>query len=190
MAPHQREACLGQRGCVIWLTGLSGSGKSTIARAMEKRLVEAGRFAYVLDGDNVRHGLNADLGFSADDREENIRRIGHVAALLADAGCITITSFISPYRRGRDQARAVVAEGRFIEAYLDVSLDECERRDPKSLYKKARAGEIREFTGIDAPYEPPLSPELSLRTGECDVDQCVSRLCGLLVERDLLPREP
>jgi len=155
-----RQKLLGQRGCVVWLTGLSGSGKSTIARALEAALTADGRLAYVLDGDNVRHGLNSDLGFSPDDRDENIRRLGEVAALLADAGVVTITAFISPYRAGRDRARAAVGDDRFVEVFVDAPLDACRQRDPKGLYKKAQSGDIQQFTGIDAPYEPPATKGL------------------------------
>jgi adenylylsulfate kinase len=156
----EREAALGQKGCVVWLTGLSASGKSTIARRVEQLLLERGKVAYVLDGDNIRHGLNKDLGFSPEDRTENIRRIGEVAKLFADAGAVALTAFISPYRADRNTARALVPEGRFIEAYVNASLQLCEIRDPKGLYKKAREGKIPEFTGISAPYEAPLTPEL------------------------------
>ena len=161
---EEREQAVGQQGCVIWLTGLSGSGKSTVAMRAEQLLLERGVFAYVLDGDNVRHGLNKDLGFSPEDRTENIRRIGEVAALFTDAGVINVTAFISPYREDRDQARACAKEGTFLEVYVECDLDECERRDPKGLYKKARAGEIPEFTGISAPYEAPDKAELVVNT--------------------------
>lgn len=180
VTPELRERLLGQRGCVVWLTGLSGSGKSTIAQEAQEHLVSAGRPAYVLDGDNVRHGLNADLGFSPADREENIRRIGEVAALMADAGLIVLTAFISPYRAGRDRARQAAPKGRFVEVYLDVPLEECERRDPKGLYRKARAGEIAEFTGIDAPYEPPMQPELTLNTAGRSPQWCAEQILAYL----------
>ena len=150
----------GHQGAVIWFTGLSASGKSTIANAVDHKLHQRGMHTFVLDGDNVRHGLNKNLGFSQEDRTENIRRIGEVAKLLADAGIITLTAFISPYRADRDQARALLEPGRFIEVLVDASLETCESRDPKGLYKKARAGEIKGFTGIDDPYEAPESPEL------------------------------
>jgi adenylylsulfate kinase len=159
-----RERLLGQRGVTVWLTGLSAAGKSTIAVILERMLLERGRHAYRLDGDNVRHGLNKNLGFSADDRTENIRRIGEVAKLFTDAGVIVIASFISPYRSDRDAVRSLMAPGDFVEVYVKVSVEAAERRDPKGLYKKARAGEIRGFTGIDDPYEAPEEPELVLDT--------------------------
>jgi adenylyl-sulfate kinase len=176
VAARERAQLLGQRGAVIWLTGLSGSGKSTIGYALERRLNGGRHLTYVLDGDNVRHGLCSDLGFSPQDRTENIRRIGEVAALFADAGLIIITSFISPYRSDRDLARQRVPAGKFIEVFLDVSVEVCERRDPKGLYKKARAGEIPEFTGVSAPYERPVAPELALDTESLDLDACVDTI--------------
>ena len=178
--PRQRERLLGQRGCVVWITGLSGSGKSTLARACEAELHRAGRLVYVLDGDNIRHGLNADLGFAPADREENIRRVGEVAALFADAGLITLVAFISPYRRDRERVRRRLGEGRFLEVYLEAPLEVCEQRDPKGLYRKARAGEIEDFTGVDAPYEPPPAPELVLPTARLDLAECTARLVGCL----------
>ena len=188
IGPDDRARLLGQRGCVVWLTGLSGSGKSTIAQALEERLVRAGRATYVLDGDNVRHGLNADLGFSPDDRRENIRRVGEVAALLADAGLVTIVALISSYRASRQQARRAAGDGRFIEVFMDIPLAECEKRDPKGLYGKARRGEIRDFTGVDAPYEPPDEPELALKTSNLGVDECVVAIESCLQARGLLPQ--
>jgi adenylylsulfate kinase len=160
----ERAALLKQKGATIWFTGLSGSGKSTIAFTLEHALVQRGHLAYVLDGDNIRHGLNKNLGFSAADREENIRRIGEVAKLFADCGVITMTSFISPYRKDRDTVRALNAEGKlpFIEVHVNTPIETCEQRDPKGLYKKARAGQLKNFTGIDDPYEAPLKPELTL----------------------------
>ncbi|MBD0384248.1 adenylyl-sulfate kinase [Paenibacillus sedimenti] len=152
------------KGCIIWLTGLSGSGKSSISFEIERLLFERNVSAYVLDGDNLRHGLNRDLGFSADDRRENIRRSAEAAKLFVDAGIITLLSLISPYRVDRDAARALFEAGDFIEVYVKCPLDVCEQRDPKGLYKKARTGEIREFTGISAPYEPPLQPEIVIQT--------------------------
>lgn len=159
-----RERLLAQRGVTVWLTGLSAAGKSTIAVILERILLERGRLAYRLDGDNVRHGLNKNLGFSAEDRAENIRRIGEVAKLFTDAGVIVIASFISPYRRDRDAVRALLAPGDFIEVYVKVSVATAERRDPKGLYKKARAGEIKGFTGIDDPYEEPERAEIVIDT--------------------------
>jgi adenylylsulfate kinase len=159
-----RERLLGQRGVTVWLTGLSAAGKSTIAVLLERMLLERGRLAYRLDGDNVRHGLNRNLGFSADDRAENIRRIGEVAKLFTDAGVIVLVSFISPYRRDRDTVRALLGPGEFVEVYVKVSVEAAERRDPKGLYKKARAGEIKGFTGIDDPYEEPERPEVVIDT--------------------------
>src|SRR5712692_2090390 len=160
----QRAQLLKQGGATLWFTGLSGSGKSTVAFTLEHALVQRGHLAYVLDGDNIRHGLNKNLGFSAADREENIRRIGEVAKLFADCGVLTMTSFISPYRKDRDSARALhVAEQlRFVEIYLNTPIETCEQRDPKGLYKKARAGQLKNFTGIDDPYEAPFHPELTI----------------------------
>jgi adenylyl-sulfate kinase len=181
-----REALLRQRGCVVWLTGLSGSGKSTIACVLEEKLVGAGYLAFVLDGDNIRHGLNRDLGFTAEDRAENIRRIGEVAGLFAHAGVVAITAFISPYREGRHVAREAAAPERFFEVYLHTPLAECEKRDPKGLYRKARAGEIVEFTGIDAPYEAPERAELTLETAELTPAECVERILAMLKNERIL----
>lgn len=188
----ERFKALGQQGCVMWMTGLSGSGKSTVACAVESALVNMGKKVYRLDGDNIRFGLNKNLGFSPEDRTENIRRIGEVAKLFADAGIITLSSFISPYREDRDQARKVTEEAglKFIEVYVEVPLDIAEERDPKGLYKKARAGEIKGFTGIDAPYEAPENAELVLNTGDMSLDDevkaCVEYLHanGLLASSD------
>src|SRR5215831_20417580 len=155
-----RETLNGHRGCIVWLTGLSGSGKSTIAVELEKRLWDHGVRAFILDGDNIRHGLNKNLGFSPADRNENIRRVGEVAKLFTDSGVIVLTSFISPYRADRDGVRALLGAGDFIEVYLSASLETCESRDVKGLYRKARAGQIPEFTGVSAPYEAPEQPEL------------------------------
>jgi adenylylsulfate kinase len=185
---REREGLLGQRGATIWLTGLSASGKSTIAVALEKALVERGHLAYVLDGDNVRHGLNKNLGFSPADRTENIRRIAEVAKLFTDCGVLVLTSFISPYRSDRDAARALFAEGDFVEVFVDASLATCEARDPKGLYKKARAGEIPEFTGISAPYEPPERPELVLDTAALSVEASVAALLRHLEAQGYLKR--
>ena len=161
---EERAALLKQQGATLWFTGLSGSGKSTIAFTLEHALVQRGHLAYVLDGDNIRHGLNKNLGFSAADREENIRRIGEVAKLFADCGVITMTSFISPYRKDRDIVRAlhVAGEVPFMEIHVNTPIETCEQRDPKGLYKKARAGQLKNFTGIDDPYEAPLQPELTV----------------------------
>ena len=180
ISKKDREKRNGHRGVVIWLTGLSGSGKSTIAVELQARLFEKGCQVYILDGDNIRHGLNRDLGFSPEDREENIRRIGEVAKLFADAGTIVLTSFISPYRRDRDRARALLKPGDFIEVYVNAPLSVCEERDPKNLYKKARRGEIPEFTGISAPYEPPLKPELEIRTDQLSVEESVEQILRYL----------
>lgn len=179
------------RGCTLWFTGLSGSGKSTIASALEAELVRRGVFAYRLDGDNIRHGLNANLGFSAADREENIRRIGEVAKLFADAGVITITSFISPYRADRARVRALheAAGLPFLEVFVNTPIEVCEARDPKGLYRKARAGEIKGFTGIDDPYEAPHSPEIDLLTANQSVEASVHALIAALRDAGLLTRE-
>ena len=183
---EQRAHVLGQRGATIWLTGLSGSGKSTIAVAAEKALVERGRAAYVLDGDNVRHGLNSNLGFSPEDRSENIRRIGEVAKLFTDAGMLVFTSFISPYRADRDQVREIMPAGDFVEVHVAASVETCEGRDVKGLYAKARKGEIPEFTGISAPYEEPEKPELLLDTKAQSVEQSVAQLLTYLEEKGYL----
>ena len=168
VATTERERQNGHRGGVLWLTGLSGAGKSTLAFALEEELFARGYQVYVLDGDNVRHGLNADLGFSHHDRTENIRRVGEVAALFADAGLVCISAFISPYRADRDVARQA-AKGRFHEVYLDADVETCEERDPKGLYRKARSGKIADFTGVSAPYEIPPAPDLVVPTGTEDI---------------------
>ncbi|MEE9608308.1 MAG: adenylyl-sulfate kinase [Myxococcota bacterium] len=186
VSPDERRSLLGQRGVVVWLTGLSGSGKSTIAVGAERALIQRGRLAYVLDGDNVRHGLNGDLGFSPEDRTENIRRIGEVAKLFAEAGLIVFTSFISPYRSDRDAVRARLQPGDFVEVHVDADVATCEARDVKGLYKRARAGEIPEFTGISAPYEEPLDPELVLDTRRDSVEESVRQLIGFLEEKAYL----
>lgn len=160
----------------IWLTGLSGSGKSTLANALEVALTEQGKHTYLLDGDNVRHGLNKNLGMSDEDRTENIRRVSEVAKLMVDAGLVVITAFISPFRADRDTARALFEDGEFVEVFADAPLEECEKRDPKGLYKKARAGEIKEFTGIDSPYEAPANAEVVINTAENDIGECVRQL--------------
>ena len=181
-----RAQSMGQQGGIFWFTGLSGAGKSTLALATEKALFEKGYKTYVLDGDNVRHGLNADLGFSPEDRTENIRRIGEVAALMADAGLIVISAFISPYQEDRNRARTAAPE-RFNEIYVSADLETCEQRDPKGLYKKARAGEIAEFTGIDSPYEPPANPEMVVDTQNNDVKTCVEQVVRYVEQRIALP---
>ncbi len=184
---EDREKLLNQKGCVIWFTGLSGSGKSTLANAVEHVLHQQQHHTYVLDGDNVRHGLNKNLGFSPEDREENIRRIGEVAKLFADAGTIVMTAFISPYRADRDQARALMAEDRFVEVFVDCPLEVCEERDTKGLYKKARTGEIKEFTGISAPYESPLNPEVTVNTDALSIEECAQAVVEALAKAGLVP---
>ncbi|AJG40177.1 adenylylsulfate kinase [Thermotoga sp. RQ7] len=183
---EDREKLLGQKGVVVWLTGLSGAGKSTIAHELEWRLLEMGKLAYVLDGDNIRHGLNSDLGFSPEDRKENIRRISEVAKLFADAGLITITAFISPYREDRKRARNLLKEGEFIEVYVKCPLDVLIERDPKGLYKKALAGEIKEFTGISAPYEEPEDPELVVETDKESIEESVNKILNYLREKGII----
>ncbi|MGQ0502635.1 MAG: adenylyl-sulfate kinase [Panacagrimonas sp.] len=185
----ERGQLLGQKGATLWFTGLSGSGKSTIAVALEKELHRQGRLVFRLDGDNIRMGINKNLGFSAEDRTENIRRIGEVAKLFVDAGVITLSSFISPYRADREIVRKLheAAGMDFIEVYAEVPLEEAERRDPKGLYKKARAGEIKNFTGISDPYEAPEKPELLLHTHQMTLEQEVQALIRLLTARGILP---
>lgn len=182
----EREQFLKQKGVVLWFTGLSGSGKSTIANEVSYKLHKMGKVSYILDGDNIRHGLNKDLGFSPEDRKENIRRISEVANLFADAGLITITAFISPYRVDRDFCRNLVGEGRFIEIYAKASLDTCEKRDPKGMYKKVRAGIIKEFTGISAPYEEPLNPELIIDTDKESIEDSTNKVIDKIEELGLL----
>lgn len=181
-----RERLLKQKGVVIWYTGLSGSGKSTLAHAVEEKLFEEGFVSYVLDGDNIRHGLNKNLGFSPEDRVENIRRIGEVAKLFQTCGIITMTAFISPYKVDRNIARELVEEGRFIEVYVKVPLDVAEQRDPKGLYKKARAGEIKEFTGIDAPYEEPEAAELVIDTSELNLEKSAEKVITYLHDKGII----
>lgn len=180
--PGRRAAITGGPGVTVWLTGLSGSGKSTIAHRMEERLVASGRAGYVLDGDNVRHGLNGDLGFSPQDRTENVRRVGEVARLMADAGLVVAVPVISPYRADRARARAAheAAGIPFVEVWVATPLEECERRDPKGMYARARAGELSDFTGIDAPYEEPAHPDLTLDTTTTDAESCVDLILRLL----------
>jgi adenylylsulfate kinase len=184
-----RERLLAQRGVTVWFTGLSGSGKSTIAFTLEHELVRRARLAYVLDGDNIRHGLNKNLGFSAADREENIRRIGEVAKLFADAGIIVMTSFISPYRKDRETVRSLhVASGvPFVEVHVATPIETCEARDPKGLYKKARAGELKNFTGIDDPYESPTAAEVTLDATTATPQEAATQLIEYLTRRNILP---
>jgi bifunctional enzyme CysN/CysC len=183
VTPVQRAAMLGQQPVTVWLTGLSGAGKSTIAAELEQRLIAMRRACFMLDGDNVRAGINRDLGFGPDDRRENIRRIAEVARLMNDAGLIAVTAFISPYRADREMAREIIGAERFLEVYLDAPLQVCEQRDPKGLYRKARKGEITEFTGVSAPYEPPQDPAIALHTGSAAIEDCVERLLGELLKR-------
>lgn len=179
----------GHRSSILWFTGLSGAGKSTLANAVNAALHERGPSTYVLDGDNVRHGLCKDLGFSDADREENIRRIGEVAKLFLDAGVIVLTAFVSPFRADRDKARALVSEADFIEIHCAADLSICEQRDTKGLYAKARAGEIKEFTGISSPYEAPEQPELNINTGNNSLGGCVDQVIGYLVEKKIIPAQ-
>lgn len=186
LSKQDREKLLNQKGVVLWFTGLSASGKSTIAHAVEEDLYRRGHACYVLDGDNIRHGLNKNLGFSPEDREENIRRIGEVASLFAQAGLIAMTAFISPYRADRDKARALLKKGEFIEIYVKIPLDVAEERDPKGLYKKAKAGEIKEFTGISAPYEEPLNAELVIDTSLYTISESRDMVISKLREMDVI----
>jgi len=179
----EREALLGQKGATMWFTGYSASGKSTLAIETERRLHDLGHLTYILDGDNVRHGLNSNLGFSPQDRAENIRRIGEVSNLFSDAGIFVLTAFISPYRADRDCVRAMHRSGNFIEVFVECPLEVCEERDPKGLYKRARSGEIKEFTGISAPYELPLEPEIVIQTHKAPVEECVDTIVAFLRER-------
>lgn len=183
--PQERVTLLQQKGITIWFTGLSASGKSTVACALEQHLLHLHKFTYRLDGDNIRYGLNKDLGFDEKSRSENIRRIGEVSRLFTDAACVTLTAFISPYRADRALARKIHEEAglNFIEVFIDAPLEVVEQRDPKGLYKKARLGEIKEFTGISAPYEPPLDAELHIKTTECDVKEAVRIIIGYLLEK-------
>ncbi|MGC4010661.1 MAG: adenylyl-sulfate kinase [Pseudomonas sp.] len=174
-----RARLMAQRPGMVWLTGLSGSGKSTLADALEQRLHAAGRHTYLLDGDSLRQGLNRDLGFGAEDRSENIRRVGEVGALMVDAGLITIAAFISPFRADRDRVRKLLPE-RFVEVHVSTPLQVCEERDPKGLYRKARAGELKEFTGIDSPFEAPLAAEVSIDTSVLSVEESVDRICDYM----------
>lgn len=182
----ERASIKNQKPCLLWFTGLSGSGKSTIANALDVALFERGYHTFLLDGDNVRHGLNRDLGFSDEDRVENIRRIGEVSKLFTDSGLIVLSAFISPFTSDRRLVRNLLPAGEFIEVFMDTPLETCEQRDPKGLYGKARAGEIKHFTGIDSPYERPERPEIRLDTSVQTVDDCVEQLIGYLLERELI----
>lgn len=182
----RREAQNGHRGAIIWFTGLSGSGKSTLAHAVEEVLYQRGCRTFVLDGDNVRHGLCGDLDFSAQDRQENIRRIGEVAKLFMEAGVIVLTAFISPYRADRARVRGMVAHSGFIEIYCDTPIEICETRDVKGIYKKARSGEVAEFTGISSPYEVPENPELTVKTGTAELDACVQQVIDEMMQRGII----
>ncbi len=184
---ERREKMNKHRSKLLWFTGLSGSGKSTLAHALEEELHQRGCRTYVFDGDNVRHGLCRDLGFSVDDRTENIRRIGEMAKLFVDAGVISLTAFISPIREDRDRARGLFPHGDFIEVYVKCSLETCEQRDVKGLYKKARAGEIPNFTGISSPYEPPANPEITIETENRQVEDCVAEMISNLEQRGVIP---
>jgi adenylylsulfate kinase len=182
----ERRESHNYKSCVIWFTGLSAAGKSTLANSLCRHLHTMGVNSYVLDGDNIRHGLNKNLGFSAEDRKENIRRLGEVAKLFVDAGVIAMTAFISPYEEDRNNARKLLKEDEFIEVFVKCSIDECERRDPKGMYKKAKAGQVKEFTGISAPYEEPKNPEIVLDTDKMTLEECLERLMGYLIENDYL----
>ena len=185
---QERVAANGHQGAVLWFTGLSGSGKSTVANAVDKMLHDLGAKTYVLDGDNVRHGLNGDLGFSDSDRIENIRRIGEVSKLFIDAGLLVSTAFISPFSADRAMVRALLGDKQFIEVFVDTPLEGCELRDPKGLYKKARAGEIRHFTGIDSAYDIPVSPEVRVETANQDVQQCALQVIEYLRAEGIIPQ--
>jgi len=186
---EDREQLLSQKGVTLWFTGLSQSGKSTLATEVEKRLYERGYITFILDGDNIRHGLNRNLGFSPEDREENIRRIGEVAHLFSHAGIINMTAFISPYRADRRKARDLAKEGEFIEIFCRCSLDACEGRDKKGLYKKARAGEVPEFTGISAPYEEPENPEITIETDKATVEEGVRKIISYLEKNGFMKKK-
>lgn len=185
---EEREHQKNHKSAVLWFTGLSGSGKSTLSVALERALYNLGIHTCRLDGDNVRHGLNKNLGFDPDDRKENIRRIGEVSKLMVDAGLLTLTAFISPYQEDRNQVRAILEENEFIEIYVKCSLDTCEKRDPKGLYKKARAGEIKSFTGIDAPYEKPVSPEITVDTENYSLEKTVQVIIQYLRDKKYLTK--
>jgi len=183
---EERQKRNNHQSAVLWFTGLSGSGKSTVSVALEKKLFDLGIHTYRLDGDNIRHGLNKNLGFSPEDRTENIRRIGEVGKLMVDSGLITLTAFISPYRGDREQVRALLEKGEFIEIFVKCSLQECEARDPKGLYKKVRAGEIKGFTGVDAPYEEPVAPEITIDTETQTVEESTQIIINYLEEKGFI----
>ncbi len=183
IARLDHELLNGHRGLCLWFTGLSGSGKSTLANAVEQRLYRMGIHTYLLDGDNVRHGLNVDLGFSKPDREENVRRVGHVANLFVDAGFVVITALISPFRVSREKLRDVFSHNSFVEVYVDCPLEVCLNRDSKGLYAKAKVGEIREFTGISSPYEPPLNPEIGVNSAIMSIDTCTEHILNFVRQR-------
>jgi len=185
LSREDREKLLKQKGVLLWFTGLSASGKSTVANEVTYQLHQMGKLTYVLDGDNIRHGLNKNLGFSPGDREENIRRISEVGNLFADAGLITTTAFISPYRKDRDFARQLLGDGRFIEIFVKASVETCEKRDPKGLYQKAKNGEIKEFTGVSAPYEEPLKPEIVLDADTMTIEEEVEMVLDYLKEKNI-----
>jgi len=187
---ERREAQNGHRGAILWFTGLSGSGKSTLAHSVEEALHQHGCRTFVLDGDNVRHGLCGDLGFSSKDRQENIRRVGEMAKLFMEAGMFVMTAFISPFRADRERVRGMVEHGNFMEIYCNAPIEVCESRDIKGLYKKARAGQIAEFTGISSPYEAPENPELAVNTGMTELDACVHQVVGLLMQRGMVKHLP
>ncbi len=183
ITPDDRERLNGHRGCIVWCTGLSGSGKSTIANRVESLLYEKGVRTYTLDGDNVRHGLNNNVDFSEEGRKENIRRIGEVAKLFVDAGVVVLTAFISPYREDRDRVRKLVPKGQFVEVFVNCPLEICEARDVKGLYKKARSGEIKDFTGIDSPFEPPLHPELEIASDREPVEESAAKIVEYVLKQ-------
>ncbi|MBA6252597.1 MULTISPECIES: adenylyl-sulfate kinase [unclassified Colwellia] len=183
---EQKSQLKGHKAALLWYTGLSGSGKSTVANAVEQKLLERGCHSYLLDGDNVRHGLNNDLGFTDEDRIENIRRIGEVAKLFVDAGLLVSTAFISPFQKDRDQARGLLKDTLFLEVFIDTPLDVCENRDPKGLYKKARAGEIANFTGISSAYEAPENAEIHIETAHLSIEQCADLVINALIEKQII----
>ncbi|MDO6505589.1 adenylyl-sulfate kinase [Colwellia sp. 4_MG-2023] len=186
ISKEQRASLKSQKPCLLWYTGLSGSGKSTVANAVDALLFKLGCHSYLLDGDNVRHGLNGDLGFTDEDRVENIRRISEVSKLFLDAGLIVSTAFISPFTEDRARARAKLEDGEFIEVYIDTPISVCEQRDPKGLYKKARAGEIKDFTGIDSTYDVPESPEIHVKTAELSIQECAEQIVHYLIEQGFI----